>query len=480
VNALERELDIKLTDTGQRDFAYNKTGRFQMWRGASVLLGAFFMAWPALFNHYPLLYPDSMTYIGDGRLVARALFLHKLSEYYGFRSFIYSLGIFPFHWNFTLWPVVALQALLTSYVIWLVVRSILPRQTVRYFLVLCVLLSLLTSMSWFASEIMPDILGPVLYLCIFLLVFARETLSRVERWAVILIAWWGVGAHATHLMLAGGLSMFLALWWIFRRKSTQIRLRAVGQVALIVLFAAAAQVALHTYLYGEPSLNGERPPFLMARVIADGPGRWYLEQHCGQVKFAICEYVHNLPNDSDDFIWGEKGIWQGASEETEKRLRQEEVPFVLATLRAYPRAQISKSLANFWEQLTTFGFELDANDWVLKEFDNVLPSGRAHYLQSRQARDSIPFDFFVVVQYCAVIASLAMIAVFAFLMWRRRTPRIVGLGMVILLTVVANAFVTGALSTVEDRYQSRVIWLLPLLASVLVLEWRNQRRPAEK
>ncbi|MFZ0818552.1 MAG: hypothetical protein WAM91_00665 [Candidatus Acidiferrales bacterium] len=469
---------IKPTDTGPRDAIRNGTVRFLVWRGAAVLVGAFLMTWPALFNRYPLLYPDSMTYIGDGRLVARALFLHKLSEYYGFRSFIYSLGIFPFHWIFNLWAVVALQALLTSYVVWLVVRSILPRQTVWCFLALCLLLSLLTSMSWFASEIMPDILGPVLYLCIFLLVFARETLSRVERGGIILIAWWGVASHATHLILAAGLCVFLALLWVLRRKSTHIRLRAVCGVAMIVLLAAAAQVALHTYLYGEPSLNGERPPFLMARVIADGPGRWYLEQHCGQVKFAICEYVHNLPNDSDEFIWGENGIWQSASEEMENRLRREEIPFVLATLRAYPRAQISKSLANFWEQLTTFGFELDANDWVLKEFDNVLPSGRAHYLQSRQARDAIPFDFFVIVQYCAVIASLVLIAVFTILIWRHKTSRIVGLGTVILLTVVANAFVTGALSTVEDRYQSRVIWLLPFLACVLMLDWRSRRRPA--
>ena len=131
------------------------------------------MTWPALFNRYPLLYPDSMTYLGDGRSIARALFLHKFSDYYGMRSFIYSLGILPWHWNVTPWPIVALQALLTAYVIWLVVRSILSRRTVSSYLVLVVLLSLLTSLSWFVSLIMPDILGPVLYLCIYLLVFAR-------------------------------------------------------------------------------------------------------------------------------------------------------------------------------------------------------------------------------------------------------------------------------------------------------------------
>ncbi len=301
------------------------------------------MSWPALFNRYPLLFPDSMTYIEDGRLIARAVFLHKLSDYYGFRSFIYALGIYLFHWNVTLWPVVALQALLTAYVIWLVVRSILPRQTVRCYLIVCLLLSAFTSLGWFVSLIMPDIFGAVAYLCIYLIVFARESLSRLERIALMLIAWWGVCAHATHLMLAAGLCVVLVLSLLLWRGSMPFRWKVLGEVAAIILLAAGAQVALNAYLNGEPSLNGERPPFLMARILADGPGRWYLQQHCGELKFAICSDVNNLPQDPDDFLWNENGIWATADDEKQKKLRREEIPFVLATLRAYPRAQISRS-----------------------------------------------------------------------------------------------------------------------------------------
>ena len=57
-------------------------------RSCAVLAGALFMTWPALYNRYPLLYPDSMSYLEDGRLVARALFLHKFSADYGGRSFL--------------------------------------------------------------------------------------------------------------------------------------------------------------------------------------------------------------------------------------------------------------------------------------------------------------------------------------------------------------------------------------------------------
>lgn len=451
-------------------------------RGAAIFVGALLMAWPALFNRYPLLYPDSITYLGDGRLVARAVFLHRLSEYYGMRSFFYSLGILPLHWNVTAWPIVAFQSLLTAYVIWLVVRSLLPRRTIFYYLVLVALLSLLTSMDWFVSLIMPDILGPLLYLCIYLLVFARETLSRAERLIVIPIAWWGIVSHASHLILAAGLCILLALLLVLRFRWMRGRWRSVGEVTMIVLLAAVSQSALHGYLYGTPSLNGERPPFLMARVIADGPGLWYLQQHCPGMQFVLCDHLQELPQDPDVFLWGEKGVWANADDATTSRLRQEERPFVLATLRAYPGAQLSKSLSNFGQQLRSFGFYLfGPSDWMSQEFASVLPGERSQYLQGRQAQDDLPLEFFTSVQNWTVFASLIIIVAFLRRIWRNRPARLIGLGIVIVSTVVANALVTGTLSMVEDRLQSRVVWLIPFLAIVLALDWFEQlarRQPA--
>lgn len=437
---------------------------------SAVLAGALVMLWPALYNRFPLLYPDSMSYLEDGPLVARALFLHKFSPDYGGRSFIYCLGILPLHWNVISWPIVGLNALLTAYLIWLVMRSTLLRQPLTGYPILVILLSLLTSLAWFASLIMPDILGPVAYLCIYLLMFARETLSRVEHLTVTVIAWWAIASHATHLMLATGLCVLFALLLVLRRPPMQSRLRAVSEVAVIVALAAVAHLALHDFLYGKPSLSGKRLPFLMARVIADGPGDWYLEHHCGHVKLTICDYVDELPMDTDDFLWAPEGIWQRASEQTRAQLREEEMPFVLATLCAYPREQLSKSASNFWHQLMTFDLSIfHPDDWVLQEFDRVLPAERSSYLQSRQARDTLPYKVFTLIQDCTFIVSLVLIGVFTPRMWNRRSPQLAGLGLVIVFVVVANAFVTGILSMVENRFQSRVIWLLPLLAGILAL-----------
>lgn len=467
---------IRLPETNSENTAPAETNRFSIWRAAVVFLGALILLWPAFLNHFPLLFPDSVAYVTAGIPVARALFLHKASTYYGMRSLIYSLGIFPFHWNITLWPVAALQALIAAYVIWLVVRSIVTRQTVLWYLILCALLSLLTTLSWYAVLILPDILGPILYLCLYLIVFARETLSRFERATVFVISWWAVASHGSHLVVAAGLCALLILLLIFRCRFMERRWRAVGTVVLILIITAATQAALNALLTGKPSLNGDWPPVLTARIIVDGPGRHYLETHCPQANLAICEDVHNLPNSADDFLWSDNGIWARASEEKQARLQREEMKFVLATLRAYPTKQLKKSAANFGNQLTALGLDdLGSNGWVLGAFDEELPREKSAYERSRQIRDALPLEFFSSVQEWTAIASLIVIAAFVPYVWRRRPARILGLGVVIISTVLMNALVTGVLSGVETRYESRVIWLVPLLAGVLLLNWRDDR-----
>jgi hypothetical protein len=441
-------------------------------RGGAVLAGALLLAWPAIFNRYPLFYPDSITYLTSGRRVARALFLHQFSGYYGMRSLIYSLGVLPLHWNVTPWPVVVLHAFLAAYLIWLVVRAVLPGRAVAGYLLLLPLLTLLTSISWFASLVMPDILGPLAYLSVYLLVFARGMLSRAEHGAVALIGCWAAASHITHLILAAGLCLMLALLWLARTPALAACRQGICEAALVVIVAGASLLALHAYLYGAPSLNGDAPPFLTARMIADGPGRWYLHEHCPEVRLALCDWEDELPDNAGDFLWSAGGIWPRADAEGDDRIREQESAFVLAVLRAYPHEELRIAAENFHEQMGTFGLlDLDRNNWVLESFDSALPGDKPNYLRSWQANDDLPLELFTAVQRWTVIASLVVLGFFAIFRWGRLPAPLVGLSLTILAAVVANALVAGVLSNVEARYQARVIWLLPLLASLCVLHW---------
>ena len=453
---------------------------FQAIRAVAVLLGALILSWPAIYNGYPFLYPDSVSYLDSGRTVARALFLHQFSQDYGPRSVFYSLAIFPLRWGLALWPIVAMQCLLVAWVIWLVARSIAPRRALTAYLSLILFLSLLTSAGWYAAFIMPDILAAVLCLSIFLLAYARQRLSRVERFALCLIAVWCVTAHATHLLLAAGLCLLLAAAAALERRNRSERIGAVRLVAAIVVAAAVAQLAVYSHLDGKLSFSGQRPPYLMARVVSDGPGRWYLEQHCAQLQWEVCKDLPGLSADPESLLWGEHAAWESGTESERRQLEAEEMPLVLATLRAYPAQELCRSAANFRDQLRYFGmYAFNYNERLPKLLDAAMPQLLAGYLAGRQARDNLPLILLSHLQWGVIVASLAAIVILAAIDWRRLSRLARGLMLVTAVSVVGNAFITGVLSEPEHRYQCRIVWLIPLLAAILLLDWFEQRRPGD-
>jgi hypothetical protein len=52
--------------------------------------------------------------------------------------------------------------------------------------------------------------------------------------------------------------------------------------------------------------------------------------------------------------------------------------------------------------------------------------------------------------------------------------------LVVAVGIVANAFVTGALSGVYDRYQARLIWLVPFVFATSVAVSLRRQLPAHQ
>lgn len=446
----------------------------------AVCAGALALCWPAWLSGYPLLYPDSMSYIGDGRPLAEEVFLHHFTGHTAMRSELYSLGIFFVHWSWSAWPVVALQALIVSYMLRLTVRALAPQHTDRIFLPLIALLSVLTSVSWYTCLVMPDVLGPVAYLGLYLLVFAHKTLSRAEVVAVSVLTWWGLASHASHLVIAGLTCGMLALLWVFRWQGMRGRGRALGWASWLLLIVVAAQMSLHAYLYGQPTLTGNRLPYTMARIIADGPGKWYLQGHCSQLDWAICAYADRLPSTDDEFLWSDDGVWATASPEAKKKMLAEETPLVLAALRAYPGAQLKQSAANFWSEFTDFGlWDFCPSDWVVGELDRVLPGVKAKYLLTREQQGKLPVEAFTTALNWTVYASAVLALALLPALWRRQSTGI-GLTVVLLPIPVVNALLTAVLSEPDSRYQCRVIWLVPLVAGLMIADFWLRRESVEQ
>ena len=465
-------------------------------RRASTILFALLtlplLVWPALINRYPLLFPDALDYLAEGRPILYAIFHAHHPAFGGMRSAIYSLGIYAFHLNRTPWPILALHAGIVAYIVYLTVRSMRARNALTNTLVILAALSILTSLSWYISLLMPDILGGPLYLAIYLLAFARATLSRAEQGIVAALAIFCATSHPTHLVIAILLCALLAAFKLltprtppsrpWRLSSTPFASKplSLALVASTIAVAILFQLTINARLFGHASLGGNRPPYLEARLVADGPGRLFLQQHCAQLNWLLCRNVSQLPTNDDAFLWSDGGIWPSATPAEQRELRREELPLALATLRAYPRQQLTVSASNAWQQLTGFGLDdFDNNAYMQSNLNSVLPTARDGYDRSLQAHDATPWHPFTITQNLTVLASLAALFVFLPQAIRRRDTPILGLTGITLTAVVLNAIVTGVLSEVDSRYQARIVWLVPLLASSLLLARKRVPAPEE-
>ena len=131
---------------------------------------------PAIWNRFPLLQYDTGGYLVrwfEGYLVPS-------------RSTVYGLFLDIFaHPDF--WPVVALQAALTVWVLALVLRSLGFGGRPGLLLGITAALSGLTTLPWLASILLTDIFAALAVLAVHLLIFADATLSRRERAALIVL-----------------------------------------------------------------------------------------------------------------------------------------------------------------------------------------------------------------------------------------------------------------------------------------------------
>ena len=445
----------------------------------TVLLGAVMLLWPAIYNGYPLLYPDSLAYLEDGVRVARAVFLHQFSPFYGVRSLVYSLSIFPLHGKVTPWPIALAQSLAVAWVLWRMVRCFALRSASLLYLLVVPGMSLLTSVSWYSVFIMPDVLGPVAYLCLFLLVYAEND-SRGVRATLVLLAVWGITAHATHLLLAAGLCLLLTLFALLEGPKRSSRLHRLVPAYAALLLAVLVQTGLNFYLYQRLTLNGERPPYLIARLIGDGPGEEYLKAHCATEHWTLCAHLETLGDNPDSFLWSSGGAYNDSSEADQKKIRAEEMPLVKAILRSYPRQESRQALLNFRQQLSAFGlYGFDDNPWMEEQFKTILQPTHAAFEASRQARVTLPMDELSAMQWWVIVASWSMIGALTLLVRFRLGVQRAVLGGSVAALVVANAALTGVLSIVDDRYGCRVIWLVPLTAALFLVRQGTKKQGRE-
>jgi hypothetical protein len=323
-----------------------------------------------------------------------------------------------------------------------------------------------SSAPWFASYAMPDVLAGCAILAMLVMTFRGATLPHGARLAIGGIISFAVASHASHIPLIGAL-MLWGIGELFYQTRQNPALRRRYRVASIVApFTIGMLMVLGLSLvgFGAVSMAPKRLPFALARSIDDGPAKWYLEDNCKTRHFAVCPFFEATGKGGPELIFSKNGLLRKATPDQMERVRAEEMTIVRAATAQYPLVQIKAAAVNAVAQFFRFGLADNSFDFV------VLQAPDGHYSVHRTTERLALRDFGRTMIYGGVLLSLLYLISIS----RRLSLDEAGTLRMLLFALVVNAAITGALSTLTSRYQSRVIWVLPVVALGLWLA-RRQR-----
>jgi hypothetical protein len=408
----------------------------------------------------------------------------------GSRSIAYSLLMGAFAELHILDFIDLLHALAVILAIWLPVRIArrlyAPDQPLPFMVTVPILVASLGSLPFVVSYLMPDIFAPIMLLMIATLtVFARE----MRMWEIALTVTLGVlalVAHLSHLAIAAAMipaTVLVVFFFIGGRGWVGPVL-----VGLIVLAGVGQQAAFRAAATKIAKSEVVVKPFITARLIQDGVGYSFLAEACPDPRIETCKLYAQLQKSSDPWRLtashilfktdAQLGSLRLMTEEDQRLVARDQTRFFLAVLKDRPAATAMAFIKNTVVQAGMFSVDMTIpTENIIAQHKGVPGMIGGEFRGGRLSPDGPWLLFLTVFQGTLYAGSLIVISVL--LVQRERTAApLRALAVMLVLGVLANAFVCGGISQPASRYGMRVIWLLPLAATILMLFARYGRTEA--
>ena len=228
------------------------------------------------------------------------------------------------------------------------------------------------------------------------------------------------------------------------------------------------------------------PLFLFARLNEDGLAPRWFDRHCGHdAPVELCDVRASLPRDSQTLLWG--GPASPLTQPIHHHIGQPESWRWIGMLRQASFGSIRDEPLTFARYSAVGGARQFAH---FESLDDECPercvdgikgliafqqSLAAPLGQSRQLRGQIDKPLVRRVTSAAALAGLLLLLPMLAAAIRRRDRVVLSLLGAILFALIANAAMTGALSDVHDRYQSRLVWLAPFAILWIAIRWGSIR-----
>ena len=443
----------------------------------TVVACALVLMVPAVVNGFPLLFPDTAAYLN-------VAFGHSWTLD---RSGFYGLLLKPASLvdpATGLWIAVVVQVVTIAGVLVMAARALAPAATGWQIFASVFLVSALTSLPWHAAQLMPDAFtGPMILVA---WLAASRPVGEPGTPMLWLLAAVMALLHYTHLLILAAAGLAALAVAIVLAKSLRPVAPRIGALTACLGLAVGAQVAANGIMFDRWTVSPMGPMFLFARLQEDGLVPHWMERHCGRdASPELCALMPAMPRDSQVVLWGraaspldsrinrvagkaESWVWvDRLSRAASGAVREQPVEFARNSLRAG---------AKQFMRFEALDDECPSPQCRFPGLLRSLPTLREPVEGSRQFTGRLPKEIIRSVTTAGALIGLLMLAPIAEIARRKGDKNVLSLVAAVVAALIVNALVTGALSDVHDRYQSRLIWLPFFVCLIAILRWHSQVR----
>ncbi len=444
-----------------------------------VVIATLISCFVAFFNGYPLVYPDTGSYLHSGweyvvfldRTIFYGLFLHAAS--YG--SYVMGMVFF--------------QGLLVCYLLYKALQLFLSGLRLTIFYLASVgFVTLFTGFSYNVSILLPDIFSSISFLALLVLLL-HQHLNWLERVVLAAIFVFSICTQLSTLpvlvpvLAAGAVYM---LYNTLRKKKTKVGVLRLSIVAALALSSLLIIPYVHYKTDGNYKISGGSHVFVMNHLIEQSILDEYLKENCDKKNYKLCAYKDSIAFLGWDFMWAEKsplyrtGGWDANREEYKAIIRD-----ILKTPKYRKKAIIKGaeySLKQFFTFQTTVSPPQLEGSAPYGQVQWRLPDTAKEYISSRQNTNRIELSFVNAAELPVFIVSLlaAVLLLCTPKLLRQMLPEERWSLTLLILYLITSAIMCANLSTVHARFQNRIVWMLPIFVGVILMRLYQEKRASQK
>lgn len=427
-----------------------------------------FLMLPALQNGYPLFYSDSASYIVSGHVGAVPID----------RPILYGLFVRHISMSFSLWLVVFVQAILFVGLTWASIKSIkLSGKAMLYTFIICSLTGLFTGASNYISQIMPDIFSAYMIWAIALIFITDHSKLRWGLWVLALFSSMVHFSNLLSITILVGLSIVVTLF--FRRKISYFTSLMIQLSGLLILPWIMLPIVNYAY-QKEFFINKSSNIFFTGRLIETEILQQYFEKYPESSQYSLFSHSGHLPEKTWQFAWNaDSPLYEGdcikSGWGTCWLVKSDEYGRMIYSVLSKPDLLVDffkVSMKDWKNQIVDF--ELGPLNQLgessgFKEITAEYFDDSSMFIKSNQFKGNLTFEKESSIHHLFVISAIVVLLIVLFVLWRFKFDKTLLIVLIVIIAgLLVNALVCSIFSGVLNRYQGRVIWLIPMI-SILFL-----------